>query len=110
MPAWKEGDQVRVVTRTVTDEDKKSNRYYSHMAGLTGSVQAVYEDSRVAIKVERVSMSDITADVHKTATERMRKKFVEGVSEEQKKALTKAEMEFDVNYVLLVQEKDLETV
>ena len=99
---------MRVVTRAVTEEDRKKNRYFDHMAGLTGSVQNVYEDNEVAIRVDPGSMSEVASHVHKTATERMRKKFLDNTSEEQKKSLTKEELEFDAHYVLLVQSGDLE--
>jgi hypothetical protein len=108
MSKWKPGDHVRVITRPVTDEDRKKNRYFEHMAGLTGTVQSVYSDAEIAVRVDRESMSKVTADVHKTATLRMREKFASQASEEQKKSLNKEELEFDANYVQLVQGSDLE--
>lgn len=107
MAAWKEGDRVQVIRRTVTEEDRKKNRYYDHMADLVGTVQLVYSVDEVAIKVEPSSMSQVTADVVRTATLRMRAKFIDAVSEEQRKQLTKEEMEFEANYVLLVRSEDL---
>ena len=110
MPTWKEGDRVRVVTRPVTDEDKKANRYFEHMAGVIGVVQNVYADGRYPIKVEMSSASQVVNDVVSVATKRMREKFASNATEEQKKALTKEEMEFTPNYVLLVEANDLEAV
>lgn len=108
MAKWKAGDKVRVVARDVSEEDRKRNRYFEHMAGLSGTVQNVYSDTEVAVKVDSESMSKITADVHRVGTQRMRDKFLGSISEEQKKTLTKEELEFDANYVLLVQASDLE--
>ena len=108
MPKWKEGDAVRVVTRPVTEDDRKTNRYFQHMAGLTGKVTNVYSDNRFAIQVDIDSVGTVVRDVHTVATTRMRDKFAASASEEQKKALTKEEMEFTPNYVLLVEEADLE--
>lgn len=99
---------MRVVSRTVTDEDRKKNRYFEHMAGSVGTVQNVYGESEVAIRVDPASMTKITAEVHTTATQRMRDRFLKDTSEEQKKQLTKEELEFEANYVLLVQTSDLE--
>jgi hypothetical protein len=110
MPKWKEGDRVRVKNRPVTEEDRRTNRYYEHMAGLVGSVQNVYSDEEVAIRVDPDSLSDVTRDVHATATQRMRDKFLNAISEEQRKQLTKEELNFDANYVLLVRTQDLEGV
>lgn len=108
MPTWKEGDRVRVIRRPVTDEDRRKSRYFDHMADLTGVVQQAYSEDEIAIRVDPSSMTEVTADVVKTATQRMRDKFVAGVSEEQRKQLTKEELEFEANYVLLVRSVDLE--
>jgi len=108
MASWKEGDRVRVVTRAVTEEDRKSNRYFDHMAGLVGTVQNIYSDTEIAVKIDEDCLSKITADVQKESTLRMREKFLSNVSEEQKKLLSKEELEFNAHYVQLVQATDLE--
>jgi hypothetical protein len=108
MAKWKEGDRVRVVTRQVTEEDRKKNRYFDHMAGLVGTVQNVYGATEVSVKVDPESMSNVSKDVHKQATQRMRDKFLNNISEEQKKQLTKEELDFDAHYVLLLDSGDLE--
>ena len=108
MPKWKEGDRARVVRRPVTEEDRKKNRYFDHMAGLVGTVQNVYPTNDVALCVDVKSMTPVSAEVHATATQRMRDRFAKDTSEEQKKQLTKEDMEFTANYVVLVQVSDLE--
>jgi hypothetical protein len=110
MASWKEGDRVKIVHRKVTDEDRKKNSYYDHMAGLTGVVENVYAKDEIAVKIDQDSLSEITRKVHLEATKRMRAKFVDNVSEEQKKQLTPEELNFSANYVLLVQGADLEKV
>ncbi len=108
MATWKEGERVRVVIRKVTDDDRKKNRYFDHMAGLVGVVQNVYEGDEIAIKIETDSLSKVTADVHKESTSRMQLRFSKEISEEQKKQLTKEELEFQPHYVVLVAADDLE--
>jgi hypothetical protein len=108
MKKWNEGDHVKIVSRPVTEDDRKKNRYFEHMAGLTGTVQNVYEDGQLAIQVDPPSLSKVSGDVHTTATRRMWEKFSSNITEEQRKALTKEEMEFDTHYVLLVAAGDLE--
>jgi hypothetical protein len=108
MPNWKSGDRVVIKSRPVTEEDRKKNRYFEHMAGLTGNIQTVYEDGQVALQVEPSSLNSVNREVHDTATHRMWEKFAGFINEDQRKALTKEEMEFDTNYVLLVQAGDLE--
>ena len=99
---------MKVVTREVTEDDRKSNRYYSHMGGLVGTVQNIYSDSEIAVKIDTEFMTRITADVQREATMRMREKFANNISEEQRKQLSKEELEFDAHYVQLIQSKDLE--
>ncbi len=99
---------MRVKSRPVTEDDRKKNRYFEHMAGLVGTVQNVYSEHEVAVQVDPESLGPVTASVHKTATQRMRDRFTEDMSEAQKKLFTKEELEFDTHYVLLVQGGDLE--
>lgn len=108
MPTYKPGDHVRVLTRTVTEEDRKKNRYFEHMAGLTGTVQQVYSEEEVAVEVDLDSLSKVSGGIHQTATQRMRDKFMSSVSEEQRRQFTKEELNFDAHYVVLVRPDDLE--
>lgn len=110
MADWREGDQVRVVRRPVTEEDRKSFRYFEHMAGLVGTVQTAYSKDEVAVKVSPDTIGDVTASVLKNAVERMREKFLASIGEEQKKMLSPEELRFDNNYVVLVRSTDLERI
>jgi hypothetical protein len=105
-----EGDRVRIVQREVTEDDRKTNRYFDHMAGLIGSVQNIYGEKEIAVRIEPETLSKASREVHKEATSRMRAKFVDAVSEVQRKELTKEELEFDTHFMLLVDSKDLEKV
>ena len=108
MSQWKAGQKVEVVRRRPTAEDKAKSRYFEHMAGARGEVQSVYGDGTVAIQVQPESLGETPRGVHRTATLKMREKFAGGISEEQRKALTKEELEFDTHYVLLVRDEDLQ--
>src|SRR5476649_932474 len=103
MAQWKEGDKVQVIAREVTDEDRKKNRYFEHMAGLSGTVQNVYSDAEVAVRIDPSSMSKVTLDVHTKSTQRMKDKFLDGLPQEQKRNLTEEELDFKAQYVVLVQ-------
>lgn len=107
MATWKEGDRVKIVERPVTDEDRKKFRYYEHMAGLIGTVQNVYGPDEIAVKIDPESLTEVSAEVHKTSTQRMREKFLRDTSEEQKKQLTPEELNFSAHYMLLVRAEDL---
>lgn len=108
MANWKEGDRVKIVRRKVTDEDRKKGRYFEHMADLKGTIENVYNKEEIAVKIDMECLSEVTQKVHKEATRRMRDKFIGAISEEQKKQLTPEELNFEANYVLLVQGSDLE--
>ena len=103
-----EGDRVRIKTREVTEDDRKTNRYFDHMAGLQGAVQNIYGEKEIAVQIDIDSLSKASKDVQKEATNRMRAKFVDNVSEIQRKELTKEELEFDTHFMLLVDSNDLE--
>ena len=96
------------MTRKVTAEDRTKSRYFEHMAGTSGEVQTAYEDGTVAVQVDPTTLGETPRGVHRTATLKMREKFSSQISEEQRKALSKEELEFDTHYVLLVRAEDLE--
>lgn len=108
MATWKEGDRVRIVTREVTAQDREAQRYYAHMAGLTGTVQNVYAGDVIAVRVDLEVLAGAAKDVHKEATRRMRVKFMEDLPEAGRKLLTPEERNFEPHYMLLVQAADLE--
>ena len=62
MASLKEGDRVRIIARPATEDDIKSGLYYSHYAGLTGSIQKVYDKKEAAVEVEHDSL---TKDIRK---------------------------------------------
>lgn len=106
----KVGDRVRVIEREVTAEDRKSNRYFSHMAGLTGTIESIYSPDEVSVKVEPESLSAVSSVVHDEATRRMRERFQKDASEEAKAQLEPHELNFPANFVVLARMSDLEAV
>ncbi|MCC7101717.1 MAG: hypothetical protein IT206_01415 [Fimbriimonadaceae bacterium] len=107
--ALKVGDRVRVISREVTADDRKSNRYFDHMKGMVGVIESIYSKDEIAVKIDPESMVEPAVSVHAEATRRMRERFISQVSEEAKGLLTKEEVEFPANYVLLVRTEDLES-
>lgn len=107
---FKEGDRVRIVSRAVVESDELTQMYYSHMGGLVGTVGNVYSKKEISVNIDLDALQGVTADVHTIATKRMRDTFKKNSSEEQKKSLTKEELAFTPNYVLLVAAADLEKI
>ncbi len=110
MSKLKEGDRVRIITRPVTEEDRKVHMFFEHMQGMVGVISNHYGKDEVAVTIDIDSLIDIPKDVHKVATDRIRTKFAENTNEEIKKLLSKEEQNFTPNYVLLVREQDLEKI
>lgn len=108
MAKVKEGDRVKIVTRTVTEQDKAVHKFFEHMQGLTGTVANVYNNEEIAVNVDIDALKSIPKDVHSVATNRMQSAFQDNSTENQRKLLTKEEMKFVPNYVILVKESDLE--
>lgn len=108
MPTWKEGDRVRIVSRPVLAEDRRTSRYYEHMAGIVGTVQNVYGPEDIAVKADVATTSEVAQVVHREAVRRLREKFLSNVSEEAKSKLSKEELQFDAHYMVLVRSEDLE--
>jgi hypothetical protein len=104
MPKWKVGDRVRIVTRDVTEDDRKAQMFYSHMAGITGMIDFVYEGAIISIRADLDALPTHSTAIHKEAAERMRAK----INEEQRKSFEPHEINFPVNFCLLVNSADLE--
>ncbi len=109
MAKVKEGDRVRIVARDSTDEDIKSGIYYSHYAGMTGTVQKVYSAAEVAVDVEHDSLSREIRKRHEDVRDQMKTKWLDGLSEEGRSKLTEREKDFNLRYVVLVKMDDLES-
>jgi len=104
----KEGDRVRIKTREHTDEDVKSQMYYPHYGGMTGTVQKVYSKAEVAVAVELESVSREMRKRHDDVRDQMKTKWLDGLSEEGRNKLTEREKDFNLRYVVLVAMSDLE--
>ena len=108
MAAFKEGDRVRIASRTATEDDAKAGTYYAHYAGLTGTVQKVYNKGEVAVEVEHDSLTKDLRKRHEDVRDQMKTKWIEGLSEEGRSRLTEREKDFNLRYVVLVAMSDLE--
>lgn len=110
MPAIETGTRVRIVTRTATPDDAKSGLYYPHFAGLTGTVQHIYDHDEVSVEVEPESLTAEIRARHASVRNQMKTKWLDGLSEEGRSKLTEREKDFRLRYVILVARKDLEAI
>lgn len=108
MTNFKEGDRVQIVRREQTNNDVKERSYYPFMGGLRGTIYRLYSDGRAAVQVDPDSLPETVLNRHVEAQERMKNRWIEGLSEEARSRLTPEEREFHLNYVLLVRLEDLQ--
>lgn len=110
MAKLKVGDRVRIAVRESSEQDRKINMFFGHMTGSTGVIDNYYSAKEIAVRVDLDSLQPIPKDVHREATNRLRKSLGDNIPEAQRKSLTKEELEFTPHYVLLLQETDLEKI
>ncbi len=108
MANFKEGDRVQIVTREQTNGDIKERSYYPYMGGLRGTIYRLYQDGRAAVQIDLDSLPEVVLNRHTQTQERMKNRWIEGLSEEARSRLTPEEREFHLNYVLLVRVEDLQ--
>jgi ribosomal protein L21E len=104
---FKIGDTVKIIEREQTPADVKSGTFYPFYCGLYGTVDRMYEDE-VCILVDHSSLPKGVLDRHIDIQESMKKKWLEGLSNEARNRLSAEEKRFTLSYTLLVQAVDLE--
>lgn len=104
----KEGDRVTVVDREPTPADEKNGTFYSHYRNLTGTLEKLYDDGMAGVTVELDSLPETLAKRHKDLTDKAKKKWLEGLSDEARNRLTSEEKQFQMRYTILVKVTDLQ--
>ncbi len=102
-----EGEKVRIADREANAEDLKTGLFYSHLRGLAGTIQKLYETSQASVEIDIDSLPAAIQERHLGVQEQMRSKWLDGLSDEARNNLTPAEREFRLRYTVLVQVKDL---
>jgi ribosomal protein L21E len=104
---FKEGDYVRVISREQTPEDIKNGTYYPHFAGLSGTVDRIYDET-ICIKVDTESLPKDVLKRHQDVEDSIRRKWLNSLSGEARNRLSAEDRRFDLSYTILVQNEDLE--
>lgn len=108
MPAFKEGDRVRIVSRPPTPADTKTGLYYGYYGGLSGTLFKLYgrgEGAQAAIEVDLESLPEDVACRHLEVRDQMRSALT---GEAKRASAPGAEHEFRLRYVILVAVSDLQ--
>lgn len=101
------GDRVQIQTREITADDEKNGLYYSYFGGLTGTVDATYDDGSVCVDVDLESLSQDARARHLAMQEAERKKWLDGLSGEARNRLTPEQKQLKLSYKILVAKSDL---
>ncbi len=101
------GDRVQIIDREATPQDLKSGLYFPHYGGLHGQVQKVYGQNEVAVEVDLETLPEAVWKRHMDARDQMRRRWLDGLPEEQRRKLTPEQKEFRLRYVVLVAQSDL---
>ncbi len=104
--SFKNGDHVQVIARDQVAADIKSGLYYRHYANLHGTILKLYGEE-ASVLVARESLSEEIRARHEAGEKAMRKKWLDGLSEEGRNRLSTREKEFGLNYAILVSLNDL---
>lgn len=102
----KEGESVRVNSRTVTPQDLKTGLYFNHYANLTGTVFKIYgsgDAAQAAIDVDIESLPIEVAQRHQETRDSM----LRTITGERGRNTADAETDFRLRYVILVAANDL---
>ncbi|HLV81158.1 MAG TPA: hypothetical protein VKT32_12800 [Chthonomonadaceae bacterium] len=108
MPAYKEGDRVRIVRRPATPADAKTGLYYGYYGGLSGTLFKLYgrgEAAQAAVEVDLESLPEDVARRHLEVRDQMRAALTGAA---RRASAPGAEHEFRLRYVLLVALTDLQ--
>lgn len=105
--AFQEGDRVRIVDRDANADDIKSQLFYNHFRGLTGTISKLYTTHEAAVDIEKDALTEAVFSRHHDVQEQMKSKWMDGLSEEMRGRLTEAERDFQLRYTVLVAVGDL---
>jgi len=105
----KEGDYVRIVEREVAPADAKTGLFYPYFAGLAGTVDRVY-NKEVCVSVDLETLPEDVLKRHNGIQDSMRRKWLNGLSNEVRNKLAPEDKKFELAYKILVHSTDLQKV
>ena len=95
-------DRVRTIDREATPDETKSRIFFNHMRDLTGTVRRVYEENQeVWVDVDLDSLPEDVRQRHRETEDQMRRKWLDGLSDEARRKLGEAEKQFSLRYSIL---------
>lgn len=108
MPKFKEGDRVQVKARPVQGKEAIEGLYAPHLGGTHGTILKVYSPQEIAVDLDIDSLPEGVRDRHAEQQSAMHEKWLNSLSDEARNRLTDEEKQFQLRYVVLLSEADLE--
>ncbi|HOP80724.1 MAG TPA: hypothetical protein PLZ21_09195 [Armatimonadota bacterium] len=108
MSPLKTGDRVRIVDRQMTAADTKSGLYYDYFRGLVGTIERIYEDKSVSLRVELESLPEDVLQRHLEIQDTAKNRWLSGLGQETRERLSEAQKNVTLTYTILVGLDDLE--
>lgn len=102
-----EGERIEIIVRDQSPEDIKNRSYYNFWGGLTGEIYRIYSDGKAAIQVDNDALPDVVLKRHIDAQDRMKKRWIDSLSDEARNRLSPEEKQFKLKYMILVDLGDL---
>src|SRR5437016_2444045 len=96
--AFSEGDRVEIVDREANVDDVKTNLFFNHFRGLTGTVQKMYTSGEAAVEIEIDALPEAVAHRHRDVQEKMKSDWLDKLSEDARNRLTPQERDFRLRY------------
>ena len=110
MSPLKIGDRVKVAQREMTAADYKTGLFYDYFCKLTGTIERIYEDKTVCVRVEMDSLPEDVRKRHLEVQEAVKKRWMSGLSQEQRDKLSEADKAVKLGYNILIGEPDVEVI
>lgn len=108
MPStFQEGDAVQIADRDPVAADTKSQLFYTHYRGVRGTLSKLYADGTALVIADTDTLPADARTRHTDGTDAMRRKWLDGLSEEGRGRLSAAEKKFALRYSVLVSQSDL---
>jgi len=104
---FQEGQRVEIIVRDQTPDDIKNRSYYTFWGGLTGEIYRIYNDGKAAVHIDNDALPDVVIKRHTDAQDRMKKRWIDSLSDEARNRLTPEEKQFKLKYMVLVDLGDV---
>lgn len=102
-----EGDHVRISDREAVAADVKSQLFFPHYRGLSGTLTKLFADNTAVVTVDPESLPADVRARHESDTARTRQKWLDGLSDEARNRLSAGEKKFSLRYTVLAAVDDL---